>query len=82
MMFCGGCIGFSVDFELSDNSVEYLIQIISDLPYILDPAKQKTLMLGACIQHVKLDNILQLLHLAFQKIKLLFVDEILRNKMK
>ena len=33
--FCG-CLGFSVDFELTDNSMEYLIEIISDMPYIMD----------------------------------------------
>lgn len=55
--FCGNRRGFgySITFELTDNSMEYLFQIISNMPVISDEDKdkRKTLFLGACIRPVK-----------------------------
>lgn len=80
--FCG-YFGFSVQFELSNNSIDYLYQIISNMPVIeeQDKSKMKKLKLGVCIQNVDIMKIIQLLKVAYKKIEIEFEDEILRKIM-
>jgi len=54
------------------------MQVISDE----DKHKRKTLYLGACIKPVKIQKIIHLLNLAYQKINIEFDEEILKEMMK
>lgn len=84
--FCkGSCnIGFSICFELSDNSMEYLFQIISNMPVIddADKHKRKVLYLGSCLKPVNIRKIIHLLNLAYKKIDLEFDEKILKEIIK
>lgn len=70
--FCGH--GFSVTFEFSDQSLDTLINIISNLPKIDDPARRNTLKLGHCINNISIKKLIELLNLSFKKINIEFID--------
>lgn len=78
-----GCIGYTVQFELSDSSMDYLMQYIYDnVPYVGEKSKKKLLYLGECIANVNLSKILQLLRMAYRKIDVLFDEQVLENIMR
>lgn len=81
--FCCEKIGYTIQFELTNISMDYLFQIISNLPDIdiKDKAKRKTLTLGKCIRHVSMDKIIHLMNLAYKKITIRFDDSILEEVM-
>ena len=66
-----------------DTKVDAMFQLISNMPVIEDKNedKRKMLRLGACIQHVSILNIIQLLKVAYKKINIEFDNTILKQKM-
>ena len=70
--FCGQ--GFSVNFNFTDLSIEFLINIISNLPKIEDSHRRNTIELGQCISDLSVNKFRQLLKLSFQKINIVFVE--------
>ena len=70
--FCGQ--GFSVNFNFTDLSIEFLINIISNLPKIEASHRRNTIELGQCISDLSVNKFRQLLKLSFQKINIVFVE--------
>ena len=77
------CCGYSVVFEFSNNSINYLFRLVSNMKTIENKFRttQKRLKLGECIKNVNLSNIIQLLRFADNKITVEFDDTILKQIM-
>lgn len=55
-------------------SIEFLINIISNLPKIKEREKRNTIKLGFCISELSVTKFLQFLNLSFKKVNIEFIE--------
>ena len=56
--YCWNSFGFSVHFELTNNSIQYLFTLVSNITHKKNNKQKKLLKLGDCVRNVSIYNIL------------------------
>ena len=73
-LFCKGRIGFKINFKFTSQSIETLMQLISNMSES-KAGSRLTLIIDDCFKGIEPEKILQLVILANNKVNLMFQDK-------
>ena len=73
-LFCGGKLGFKIGFTYTSQSIETLLQLISNMSES-KADKRLTLIVDDCFKDIEAEKILQLVILANNKLNLFLQDK-------
>lgn len=73
-LFCCDMVGFSIIFDFSDTSLLTLIRSIGNFPKVEEKDKRIVLKLGASVNKVSAEKLLELLESAHKRVEIVFTE--------